>query len=146
MIRSISEEAQKHHAKVIVIGTSASYYRTKYAYDYVDGWIVIMDAVDSDYIQSLRKSGKPVIGINTLLDCDYQISLNNDEMMIEILGHLMEHGHQRIAYVGDNYFYDAKQRYHGYLKAINHYKLNIHPEDGFYNTLKLSPLEIVQNM
>lgn len=146
MIKSISEEAQKHHAKVIVIGTSASYYRTKYAYDYVDGWIVIMDAVDNDYIQSLRKSGKPVIGINTLLDCDYQISLNNDEMMIEILGHLMEHGHQRIAYVGDNYFYDAKQRYHGYLKAINHHKLNVHPEDGFYNTLKLSSLEIVQNM
>ncbi|WP_419871541.1 EAL domain-containing protein [Candidatus Pristimantibacillus sp. PTI5] len=141
IIKSISQKAREHNAKVIVIGTSACHYSELYASDYVDGWIVIMDAVDNRYINSLKELGKPIVGINTWLDVDYIVSMNNSEMMDEAVAHLVGHGHQRIAYVGDIYFYDAEKRYEGYLSAMKKNSLSPEP-DWFYNIHRQSTLEI----
>ncbi|WP_100405678.1 EAL domain-containing protein [Bacillus solitudinis] len=145
LLINISKKAKECNFKVVVFGTSASNYSHTYALDYVDGWIVIMDAVDNNYLKQIRKAGKPIIGINTLLDCDYTISINNEEMMECAIRHLVEHGHDCIAYVGDSHFYDANQRFTSYVKALNTNQIKYN-EAWFCNTLELHPRDIVKDM
>ncbi|WP_165763775.1 EAL domain-containing protein [Halalkalibacter urbisdiaboli] len=145
LLTSISNKAKDNNFKVVIIGTSASNYSKTYASDYIDGWIVIMDAVDDKYIKKIRKNGTPIIGINTLLDCDYKISINNEEMIACAVNHLVKHGHDRIAYVGDSYFYDANQRFTSYVKALKNNQIK-YQETLVYNTLQLSPYDIVKSM
>ncbi|MCL6605407.1 MAG: EAL domain-containing protein [Paenibacillus sp.] len=145
LLKSISQKAKEHHVGVVVIGTSARYYKESYASDYVDGWIVIMDAVDDSYIQNLRSLGKPVVGINTLLDVDYMVSINNREIMDKAVVHLMSHGHKHIAFIGDTHFYDAKERYQGYLTALQKHGLE-YSHGGFYDVLQMNTYEIAASM
>lgn len=145
ILQSITQKAKEHDVGVIVIGTSARYYKEMYAADYVEGWIVIMDAVDECYIQRLRKHGKPVIGINTELDVDFTVSINNYEIIDMAVGHLLNHGHNHIAFMGDTQFYDAKERYRGYLEALHQYGLE--DEKGrFYDVQQMSTYEIAVSM
>ncbi|WP_275896240.1 EAL domain-containing protein [Paraliobacillus sediminis] len=145
LLTGISNKAQAYNAKVVVFGTSASFYTNMYASDYVDGWIVIMDAVDDSFITKLRQQGKPIVGINTLLECDYVVSIDNEAMMESSISHLVKHGHNRIAYVGDAYFHDGKQRFDSYIQAL---KINNIPfkDDCFYNTLESSIHDIAKDM
>lgn len=142
LLISVSEKAKEYNTKVIVFGTSANFYSQPYASDYVDGWIVIMDAVDKNFINRLRLLGKPIVGINTLLDCDHYVTVNNGEMLEEVVTHLEDHGHKQVAYVGDSYFHDAKQRYNGYLAALKNKKL----KPCFYNTMELNIIEIAKKI
>lgn len=145
LLKSISKKAKEHNVGVAVIGTSARYYREMYASDYVDGWIVIMDAVDDSYIRNLRRQGKPVIGLNTLLDVDYLISINNREVMETAMGHLLSHGHTHIAFVGDTRFYDAKERYQGYMEALQTHELE-DVRGKFYDVLQMNTYQIAASM
>ncbi|MFC4320457.1 EAL domain-containing protein [Litchfieldia salsa] len=145
LLISISEKAREYDAKVVVIGTSASNYSRMYGSEIVDGWIVIMDAVDEHYLKELKKLGAPIIGINTLLDCDIKININNEEMMGSAIEHLVMHGHKQIAYVGDYYFHDAKRRFQGYVNALAVHGID-YENSWFYNTQKHSIKEIVERM
>jgi diguanylate cyclase (GGDEF)-like protein/PAS domain S-box-containing protein len=145
LLKSISQKAKTYNVSVVVIGTSARYFEEPYASAYVDGWIVIMDAVDDSYIQNLRKQGNPVVGINTLLDVDYRVSINNREIIDRAVGHLWSHGHTRIAYLGDTRFYDAVERYEGYLEASQRYRIN-DGQNGFYDVMDMSTYEIAVSM
>lgn len=118
LLTSISRKAKELGVGALVIGTSARYYSEYYASDYVDGWIVIMDAVDEAYVQHLRSLGKPIVGINTLVDVDYRVTINNKEIMNAAVEHLLSHGHTQIAYIGDTRFFDAKERYIGFMEAL----------------------------
>ncbi|MDL4839022.1 EAL domain-containing protein [Aquibacillus rhizosphaerae] len=145
LLTGISKQAREYDVKVVVVGTSANYYSNAFALDYVDSWIVIMDAVDQKYIDKLKTQGKPVVGINTLLDCDNAISINNKKMMKNAVAHLIDHGHQRIAYVGDNYFYDARERFEGYLEQLKDNQIEFQ-DTWFYNTLELEINDIAQKI
>jgi diguanylate cyclase (GGDEF)-like protein/PAS domain S-box-containing protein len=145
LLKSISQKAKEHDVGVAVIGTSAKYYTEMYASDYVDGWIVIMDAVDDSYIQNLRRQGKPVVGINTMLNVDYRVSINNREILDMAVEHLICHGHTRIAYIGDTSFFDSKERYLGYNEALQQYKLE-HSQCGYYDLMQMTSYEIAESM
>lgn len=145
ILKSVTQKAKEYGARVAVIGTSARYYDQLYAAGYVDGWIVIMDAVDNDYVQALRKQGKPVVGINTLLDVDCTISIDNKGMLDKAVKHLAGHGHTRIAYIGDTLFYDAQERYHGYMEALQNEGLVFDPE-GYFDSMRMSIPEIAASM
>lgn len=144
LLGSITRTLKEQDARLVVVGTSASFYSDPYATDYADGWIVIMDAVDDKYIEQLRQLGKPVVGINTLLPVDYHVSVNNKEIIHDAVHHLVEeHGHRRIAYVGDNSFFDAKERYMYYSQALYEHQLNC-PSHGFFNTDRMDVPGIVK--
>ncbi|MCZ0701656.1 diguanylate cyclase (GGDEF)-like protein [Natronobacillus azotifigens] len=147
LVTSISEQAREYDAKLIVFGTSArhSYYSQAYASDYVDGWIVIMDAVDDEYMKTLRTQKKPIIGINTLLDCDYNISIDNERLMEQAIEHLIEHGHKKIGYVGDAHFFDAKERFKSYQNALKTHQIK-YQSNWFYNTLDQPMPDIAKKM
>ncbi|MFA9559496.1 EAL domain-containing protein [Evansella sp. AB-rgal1] len=145
LLLGISKKAKEYDCKIIIFGTSARNYSHTFSSAYVDAWIVIMDAVDNQYIENLRKKGKPIIGINTTLDCDYIVSIDNEKMMDLAVHHLIEHGHERIAYVGDNYFFDAKERFTSYLRSLKKHNIE-YGKSYFYNALEKSPFDIVTNM
>lgn len=145
ILKSVTQKAKEYGIGVAVIGTSARYFDQLYAADYADGWIVIMDAVNNDYIQALRKQGKPVVGINTLLDVDYTITIDNKGMLDKAVEHLAGHGHTRIAYIGDTLFYDAKERYQGYVEALQKRGLAFDP-DGYFDSMRMSIPEIAESM
>jgi diguanylate cyclase (GGDEF)-like protein/PAS domain S-box-containing protein len=145
LLKSISYKAQQFGMKVVVIGTSANYYSEAYASAYVDGWIVIMDAVNEIYLDKLRRLGKPILGINTTLPVDYAITNNNREAMDDAIEHLFHHGHRRIAYVGDAHFYDARERYSGYRSALAKRQIVDQPE-WFFDIFQMSPEQVVRSM
>ncbi|WP_110934095.1 EAL domain-containing protein [Paenibacillus bouchesdurhonensis] len=140
LLTSISRKAKELGVGVLVIGTSARYYSDYYASDYVDGWIVIMDAVDEGYIQHLRSLDRPIIGINTLIDVDYRVTINNKEIMNTAVEHLLSHGHTRIVYIGDTRFYDAKERYIGFMEALR--KNGLDSEGNvFFDIMQMNTLD-----
>ncbi|MUG44394.1 diguanylate cyclase domain-containing protein [Paenibacillus woosongensis] len=145
LLTSISRKAKELGVCVLVIGTSARYYSECCASDYVDGWIVIMDAVDDAYVQHLRNLGKPVVGINTLVDVDYRVTINNKEIMNFAVEHLLSHGHTRIAYIGDTRFFDAKERYSGFMEALQ--KNGLDEElDCFFDLMQMNTYDTAVTM
>ena len=145
ILNSVSRKAAEYDAKVIIIGTSAAYYKDLYGADYIDGWIVIMDAVDDRYIAELKRRNKPVVGINTLLDADYVSGVNNAAMMEVAINHLLEHGHGKIAYVGESHYYDANERQSSFVRVLRAHGIDVQ-ESWCYNTLEASPADIAIEM
>lgn len=145
ILNSISQKAREYDAKVVMIGTTANSNAKLYASEYVDGWIVIMNAVDDHYIEKLRKFGRPIVGINTLLNVDSIVSMNNKKMMDTVVEHLVGHGHRRIGYVGDTFYYDAIERYDGYVKALSKHGITYQP-DWYYDLLRINTYDIAKTM
>lgn len=90
------------------------------AWEHVDGWIVILDAVNEEYLQRIQASGKPFVTLNALwpgLDCPAILPDNYGGVRIAV-EHLLTHGHQRIAFVGSLMQEDIRQRYQGYREAL----------------------------
>ncbi|RCW63736.1 EAL domain-containing protein [Saliterribacillus persicus] len=144
IIKSIAATAKEYDIKIVVIGTTAHYYNHLYASDYVDGWIVIMDAVDDNYIAELKLLDKPVIGINTNLHCDDYIRVNNEEVLLEVGEHMKEHGHKNFAYVGDVVFHEATERFHAIEKMVALQERQ--PKKWFYNSYEHTLEEIVKEL
>jgi LacI family transcriptional regulator len=87
----------------------------------VDGLIVAPVGADQSSVLSEQKAGLPVVFVDRepdRLDADVVV-VDNVQGAYGATAHLIEHGHRRIAFFGDDpLIVTARQRLHGYLAAL----------------------------
>lgn len=89
-------------------------------HDIVDGWIVVNNGVGKAYVHALRSAGKPVVLVSMELageDCPAVLP-DNRSGVLEAVRHLLDHGHERIAFVGNLDQHDVRQRHRAYQEAL----------------------------
>jgi DNA-binding LacI/PurR family transcriptional regulator/anti-anti-sigma regulatory factor len=91
----------------------------------VDGWIVINNA---DGIESIAHAGVPIVTIGVQAAGFPAVFPDNAAGMRAAVAHLIDHGHQRIAFIGDLAHHDIKQRYAGYQAALAERGIGLDPE------------------
>lgn len=94
---------------------------------HIDGLLIIDLNLSEEQKDALNDSGVPFVGINHSRDTDWHcLGTNNVQGGLLATRALLEHGHRRIAYVGD-WFDDAAgfrtsgERYEGYCRALAEY-------------------------
>ncbi len=143
IIKSLSHYADKEGIKVVVVASTSTYVEG-YALDYVDLWVVVMDMTDPQYIKEIKDQGKPIIGINSLQETDYQILIDNEDLIIKAITHLKNHGRNRISYVGTKNYRDGIER----LEAFETHSDSNHTYqffDTYRNNIPMITNEIAQS-
>lgn len=94
----------------------------------VDGLIVVPAARDQSYLLAERQFGTRVVFLDReprLIEADAVVSDNRAGAM-QAVDHLREHGHDRIAYLGDRHaIATAAERYAGYRSALERAGLTV---------------------
>ena len=85
----------------------------------LDGFVAIAWAVTEEYLQQLRSAGKPLVLISNDVHLDAAtVVVDNDTAVREAVGHLVDHGHRRILFVGNLGQTDMHERYVAYCAAL----------------------------
>ncbi|MBI3195830.1 MAG: LacI family DNA-binding transcriptional regulator [Ignavibacteriae bacterium] len=87
----------------------------------VDGLIVMSPHIEADTLDENLPRSMPVVLMNCFIENDSFDSLNIDNYSgaYQMVMHLVEHGHKRIAMIkGPERNYDARERWRGYNDAI----------------------------
>ena len=126
----ISKVATQRGAAVIGIQTfdpgdadvdrAVSRYRRRAGWDHFAGVIALVDAVDSAYLFDLQASGIPVILVSNEVEgltCPV-VSSDNRSGVVSAVDHLVDHGHRRIAFVGNLRQSDIRERYEAYCQTL----------------------------
>jgi len=141
LLRGVQQAASQRGATAIAIQTRdawalhAEYGRARafdypLAWEHVDGWIVITDAVSPAYLRALQQTGKPIVALSWHTpDLAVPIVLpDNHGGVQQAMRHLFEHGHTRIAFVGFREHTDIRERYDGYHAALVEHGLTPDPD------------------
>src|SRR5262245_20988196 len=101
LLTGIAAVTRQYDPRLIAIqGSPRDIARAQLARDRVDGWIVVNNA---DGIELLAKTGVPIVTIGAQapgLDHPAVFPANLTGMRAAV-SHLIDHGHRRIAFVGD---------------------------------------------
>ncbi len=86
----------------------------------IDAWIVILPSASQTVLETLEKSGKPLvcIGFPSPVPGGHSVLVENQAGMKAAVQHLISHGHTRIAFIGKLSQYDLYERYLGYKEAL----------------------------
>ncbi len=95
-------------------------YTARIAWEQVDVWIVVGDAVDAAYMQELAGLGKPIVTVsNRFEDVPASVVIcDNRGGAYQSTKHLIDLGHSRLAFVGNLTNLDFQERYEGYKEAL----------------------------
>jgi len=95
-------------------------YHHEISWDRVDGCIVLLNAVDPDYLRALREAGKPLVFVSsdTALDDCPVVLPDNYGGVRRAVRHLVDHGHHRIAFAGNLRERDIRERHTAYLDEL----------------------------
>ncbi|HYA01371.1 MAG TPA: diguanylate cyclase [Candidatus Binatia bacterium] len=111
------------------LNTPVPRFTLRAGWDLVDGFIVVVNAVDRDYLLALQTAGKPVVTIASDLEgvrCPV-VKADNRGGVHQAVSHLVEHGHRRIGFAGCLLQTDIQERYAAYREALAAH--GIVPED-----------------
>jgi LacI family transcriptional regulator len=95
-----------------------------------DALILHVEAVSDDYLIKLANGNMPIVLINRFIPqlADNCISLDNELGGYLATKQLLQQGHTQLAYMaGPMWKSDAKDRYHGHLRAMAEYGLSFNP-------------------
>jgi DNA-binding LacI/PurR family transcriptional regulator/signal transduction histidine kinase len=90
------------------------------AINHIDGWIVLTEGADKDYINALISTGKPVVSIGIYkYDCGCTV-IKNDNIYgaKQAVEHLISHGHKKIGFIGWKDLDDMLDRFEGYKATL----------------------------
>lgn len=132
LIKGIRRVVEKEGARLVVIQTithlkpsEKSSYNHKLGFNYMDGWIVIFQSIEEEYLDALNQLGKPIIMLGFSDDlrfkyknCQY-VSSENFYCVKTAISHFTGHGHKRIGFVGCFDIPDIRTRFEGYLAALS---------------------------
>jgi diguanylate cyclase (GGDEF)-like protein len=102
----------------------------KIAWDHVDGVIVLLNAVTTDYLRTYRETGRPVVIISDSppgFACPIVLPDNRGGAQ-QATRHLIEHGHRRIAFVGALRQQDVQERFDGYRQTLLEFGITPDPK------------------
>jgi diguanylate cyclase (GGDEF)-like protein len=136
IIAGIHQYLQPLQIRMIAIRTMYSNkvnyprYDNPLAFDVVDGWIVINDVAEASYFTKLHERGIPVVSANRSVDVIPCASILTDNFhgMFVSTEHLIQHGHKRIAFIGDLVNPNMRVRLEGYLHALETYGIPRDPQ------------------
>jgi DNA-binding LacI/PurR family transcriptional regulator/anti-anti-sigma regulatory factor len=118
LLNGIHTVTRRYTPRLIAIqGSPQTAFSNRLACEQVDGWIIVNDVTGLD---QLAPPGMPLVTIGALatgLDCP-AVFPDNYGGMRAATAHLIEHGHRRIAFIGDLENKDIQQRYAGYQAAL----------------------------
>jgi PAS domain S-box-containing protein len=111
--------------RLLVIKTpkANSHYAIPLASSYALGWVILDSPLNEDVVSQLNSLKRPMIGINHRSAHYPSIHCANEKGMEMAVEHLYEHGHRRIAFVGNRMNRHTQARYSGYVNAF--YKLGL---------------------
>jgi DNA-binding LacI/PurR family transcriptional regulator len=101
----------------------------------VQGLLVIDLRLTDEQRISLDEANVPYVGLNNFTDVSWPcVATDNVEGGYLATKYLLEHGHRRIAYVGDDFvdsfgFRTSEERYRGYCQALAEY--DVEPRDEY---------------
>ncbi|GEA87988.1 substrate-binding domain-containing protein [Cellulomonas cellasea] len=88
-------------------------------WDSFDGIVAIAQAASASSLRSAIASGTPVVTVGSEIDLDAaQVVADNRDVVRGAVGHLVEHGHRRIAFVGNLSQSDTNARYEGFRAGV----------------------------
>jgi diguanylate cyclase (GGDEF)-like protein/PAS domain S-box-containing protein len=90
------------------------------SWGHVAGFISITNAVKRDYLEDLRRDGKPVVTLSHLEPgfAGAAVLTDNRGGVRRAVEHLLAHGHTRISFAGCLEQFDARERYASYLASL----------------------------
>ena len=92
----------------------------------IAGLIVIPTGLENDYFLNARDSGLPIVSLDRPLenvDAD-AVLVDNREASMKLVEHLIEHGHEDILCILDEYrMFTKQERLSGYMQAMRRAKL-----------------------
>jgi diguanylate cyclase (GGDEF)-like protein len=93
------------------------------AWELVSGLLVVMNAVDSAYLEEIRAAGKPVVLVAPAADGAGWPVVEADSQggTRRAVAHLVEHGHRRIGFVGCLAQPRARERHSAYREGLAAY-------------------------
>ncbi|MBB2924764.1 EAL domain-containing protein [Cellulomonas cellasea] len=88
-------------------------------WDSFDGIVAIAQAASASSLRSAIASGTPVVTVGSEIDLDAaQVVADNRDVVRGAVGHLVGHGHRRIAFVGNLSQSDTNARYEGFRAGV----------------------------
>ncbi|MDR7273543.1 EAL domain-containing protein [Catenuloplanes atrovinosus] len=96
-----------------------------------DGFVVVINAVPDGYVAALRRTGKPVVAVSRSYPGAGLVRPDNRTGVRAAIGHLIRHGHTRIAFAGYFGAADVCERHAAYVEAMHAHGLDIDPELRF---------------
>ncbi|XXX76820.1 substrate-binding domain-containing protein [Sorangium sp. So ce134] len=118
LLIGVHESAQRRgHRTVVLRGTPSEVQAHALAREQVDGWIVV---VEFDGLAELARVGVPLVTLGARpadVVCPAVLPDNHGGIRSAVL-HLIEHGHRRIAFVGNFSAYDVRERRDAYKDTL----------------------------
>ncbi|WP_179136020.1 substrate-binding domain-containing protein [Paenibacillus sp. 32352] len=90
-------------------------------------WIVFDYSLNENIVNELKRLNRPIVGINHHSVHYPSIHFANEEGMELAIEHLFQHGHRRIAFVGNMMNLSTKKRYSGYVNASERLGIPLDP-------------------
>ncbi|MDP4182279.1 MAG: substrate-binding domain-containing protein, partial [Bacillota bacterium] len=139
LLYGIHQWARSHNVNLFVINTyminrfySNSqkidvFYHT--AFKHIDGWIILTEGANPEYISALDKSEKPIVLVGFNRE-DYKYTIIKDDGKFgakTIVEHLIIHGHKRIGFIGWMELDDMRERFKGYKETLEEHNIALDP-------------------
>ena len=125
LLTSVQQTAREHGAPLVVFqATPHAVVTSHLGRDVVDGWIAIFysgryDTSSNDKaLATLVRLGRPLVTISQEVPGAPVIATDNVGGMSSVVRHLIDLGHQRIAFIGIANNPDTPHRFDGYRQAL----------------------------
>ena len=136
VVNGIEQAANDHGYSVFLADSSADPVREQqvvqsFAERRVDGIVVTSSRVGALYLPVLSEMRVPIVLVNNQHPGAFvhSVMIGNVEGSLAVANHLIELGHRRIAYLGDQFGYQSDaERFAGYRQALGHAGLPFRPE------------------
>ncbi|HEY1016475.1 MAG TPA: SpoIIE family protein phosphatase [Herpetosiphonaceae bacterium] len=127
IIAGVHEAARRLAVRVLVIPTGVDlddrtppHLNYPLAAEAADGWIAVLNAVDAAHVARITATGRPLVSISHRHGDGRSVAVlpDNQGGALAATRHLIEHGHERIAFVGLLEQNDMRERCAGYRQAL----------------------------
>ena len=136
LARAVEDAAYRRGYLVLVGSTNNDPYRerevvTAFSARQVDGLILVPTSGNQTFLSAQLATGTPMVCADRTargLDVD-TVTVDNRDAAMRAVTHLLDHGHRRIAYLGDQHsIWTLKERYAGYGAALAAAGLSVDPD------------------
>jgi LacI family transcriptional regulator len=155
ILQGIDEEAYRNNRYVMVSSSHSKRNIVETLLEFmasgrVDGVILMAPQMNTELIDLIKKSKRPIVLLNASADVVPSVSfnINNYQGAYGMIQHLIRHGFKNIAMIlGPEGNYDAEERFRGYKGALKDHDMPFHselvvggdfsPRSGYYGCMRL---------